>query len=288
MGISTEVKHVVSVSSGAASAYLWHLVLKEHPDAIGVFADVNGEDEDNYRFLKEVHAHVGGELAWLDNDGKTIWDVFRETRYLGNSMVDTCSRELKRIPIRKWLEANCDPDNTVMHIAVDWTEAHRIPAIREGWLSDRDGPYRSPIGRGWQTAFWMNDRTLDKNHVLDWLKEIGIRPPALTEQGWPHANCRGGCVRAGHGQWAALRVYRPDDFAHWEANETEFREWIKKDVAIARDRRKDNGNDGKAVPLPLPELRRRVDAGMIKPDLGDAACNCMQPISEGARRGYLD
>lgn len=39
-------RHVVSVSSGAASAYLWALVRLAHPDAIGVFADVNGEDDE--------------------------------------------------------------------------------------------------------------------------------------------------------------------------------------------------------------------------------------------------
>lgn len=49
------MKHVVSVSSGLGSAYLWSLVLGEHPDAVAVFADVNGEDPDNYRFLREVH-----------------------------------------------------------------------------------------------------------------------------------------------------------------------------------------------------------------------------------------
>lgn len=261
-------KHVVSVSSGLGSAYLWSLVLKEHPDAVGVFADVNGEDEDNYRFLREVHEALGGELVTLDNNGETIWDVFRRTRFLGNTRVDTCSRELKRLPIQRWLAANCDPETTLMHIAIDWTEAHRIPANIEGWSSI-----------GWQTAYWMNERYLDKNHALAWLETLGIRPPSLTEEGWPHANCKGGCVRAGHGQFAALYIRRPSAFAEWERNEAEFIEFIGKDVAILRDRRKSVQEPGKKVkPMPLSVLRERVDAGEIKPDLGDGACNCMSPI----------
>lgn len=267
--LQSDEVHVVSVSSGLGSAYLWSVVLDRHPGAVGVFADVNGEDDDNYRFLWEVHATLGRpELAYL-NDGRTIWDVFRKERYLGNTMVDSCSRELKRIPIRRYLEANFSPANTVLHIAIDWTEEHRIPATRDGWAD-----------LGWTTRFIMAEENLDKNHALKWCAEVGIEPPLLTRMGWPHANCGGGCVRAGLGQWAALLVERPEWFARWEAEETAFREWIGKDVAICRDRRKDNGRGGKAIPLPLPELRRRVDAGEVKPMRTDGACNCMSPTPE--------
>ena len=262
-------RHVVSVSSGLGSAFLWSECLQRFDDVVAVFADVNGEDEDNYRFLDEVHALLGGELVRLDNEGRTIWDVFRENRYLGNTMVDICSRELKREPIAEWLSANRDPADTVMHIAIDWTEAHRIEATTEGWRR-----------MGWTTRFILNEEHLDKWHALEWLESAGIEAPLLTRMGWPHANCGGGCVRAGHGQWAALYLQRPDWFARWEAEETAFRRWIDKDVAICRDRRKDNGADGKAVPLPLPELRRRVDAGLIKPNLTDGSCNCMSPIPQ--------
>ena len=255
--------HVVSVSSGLASAYLWDLVNSEHPGSVGVFADVNGEDKDNYRFLAQVEAHVGAPLVRLTNDGKTIWDVFRATRFLGNTRVDTCSRVLKREPIERWLSDNRDPAVTTLHIAVDWTEAHRIPAIRDGWAT-----------LGWTTAFWMADRFLDKNHALDWAERVGIEPTSLTREGWPHANCGGGCVRAGQGQFAALLLMRPESFAVWEAEEASFREWIGKDVAILRDRR-----NKETKPMPLSVLRDRVMKGEIKPDLGDGACNCMQPIS---------
>lgn len=247
------------------SAYLWHRVRSDHPDTIGVFADVNGEDADNYRFLAEVHDAVGGELVRLDNGGRTIWDVFRETRFLGNTRVDTCSRVLKREPIERWLINNCDPAETVMHIGVDWTEEHRVSAIRNGWAA-----------KGWRTEFLMVDQALDKWHALGWLATLGIEPPALTRQGWPHANCGGGCVRAGQGQFAALLVYRPEAFAEWERNEAEFLAWIgRDDIAILRDRR-----NGDTTPLPLSELRRRVERGEILPDLGDGACNCMQPTLE--------
>lgn len=81
-------------------------------------------------------------------------------------------------------------------------------------------------------------------------------------------------MRAGQGQFAALLLMRPESFAVWEAEEADFREWIGKDVAILRDRR-----NKETKPMPLSVLRDRVMKGEIKPDLGDGACNCMQPIS---------
>jgi hypothetical protein len=209
-----------------------------------------------------VHAHIGGELAWLKNGGRTIWDVFRKTRFLGNTRVDTCSRVLKREPIEAWLTANCDPANTVMHIGIDWTEEHRWSAIQAGWARS-----------GWTTQALLIEERRDKWEALEWLQTAGIQPPELTRKGFPHANCGGGCVRAGQGQFAALYKAFPDEFDHWETEEAGMRTFLERDdVAILRDRR-----GGGTAPLTLTELRRRVDIGEIAPDLGDGACNCMAP-----------
>lgn len=258
---STATQHVVSVSSGMGSAYLWHLVQSEHPNTIGLFADVNMEHPDNYRFLSEVHGEIGGDLVVLDNDGRTIWDVFKEKRFLANSRVDICSRELKRLPIKWWLEANCDPANTVMHIGIDSTEEHRWPRIKDGWASD-----------GWTVQALLIDQDLDKSSAWRWLDSVGILAPELTRRGWPHANCGGGCVRAGQGQFAALLEQDPDEFARWETNEQEFRTFIESDVSILTDRR-----GGERKPMTLATLRERHENGEIRADTTDGFCNCMQP-----------
>lgn len=253
------MKHVVSVSSGLGSAYLWSVVHAAHPDCVAVFADVNGEHVDNYRFLGAVQAHVGGKLVILDNGGRTIWDVFEKERFLGNSRVDICSRELKRKPIQRWLEANCDPADTTMHIGIDWTEEHRIPGNRRGWAR-----------LGWTTAYLLADRDLDKNSALDWCTAAGISPPELTVRGWPHANCGGGCVRSGMGQFAALHRDDPAEYAKWEAGEARIQGVVGKPVTILRSRK-----GGKATPLSLTALRPLIASGEVKPNIADGSCRCM-------------
>lgn len=105
------MKHVVMCSSGAGSAVAGRRVVERYgPDDVTLlFADVNGEDEDNYRFLDEVVPWIGAELVVIDNDGRTIWDVFRKHRFLGNTRVDLCSRVLKREPMLQWLVDHRDP-----------------------------------------------------------------------------------------------------------------------------------------------------------------------------------
>lgn len=67
------------------------------------FADTRTEDEDLYRFNKDVERLVGKELRVFDQE-MDIWDVFRQQRFLGNSRIDPCSKFLKRVPLRKALE----------------------------------------------------------------------------------------------------------------------------------------------------------------------------------------
>src|ERR1700755_2803522 len=129
------MKHVVMFSSGAGSWAAAKRVAAKYgtDDLYLVFSDVKGEnpsphageDEDNYRFLKEAAADVGGELIWL-KEGRDIWQVFHDDRYLGNSRLANCSKFLKQRPAKKWLKENCDPKNTIVYVGIDWTEIHRM------------------------------------------------------------------------------------------------------------------------------------------------------------------
>src|SRR5206468_3748564 len=101
-------------------------------DLVLLFADVKGEDEDNYRFLHEAAADIGGELV-IVSDGRTIWDVFKDDRFLGNTRLANCSKFLKQKPAREWLDANCDPADTTVYVGIDWSEMHRLPAIERGY-----------------------------------------------------------------------------------------------------------------------------------------------------------
>ena len=262
--------HVVMFSSGAGSAVAAKRVAETHGTErlTLLFADVNMEHPDNYRFLREAHEWVGGELVILDNDGLTIWDVFRDRRFLGNTRVDLCSRVLKREPMRKWLEANRDPATTVVHLGFDISEEHRIHRAAPHWV-----PWHVEAPLCWEPVIW-------KDQAINTLKAAGIEAPWLTRQGFPHANCGGGCVKAGVGQFRRLLADQPGTYASWEREEELMRDHLGKDVAILRDRR-----GGTTKPLTLAALRERTEAedaatlaALMEVDEGDA-CNCMGDYS---------
>jgi len=253
-------------SSGAGSAVAAKRVAERYGAAnlTLLFADVNGEDLDNYRFLAEAAEWVGGQLVRLSNDGRTIWDVFRDERFLGNTRADPCSKYLKRKPMRDWLEDNCDPQSTIAYLGFDWTEEHRHARSIDHWAP---WPMESPL---------MWEPMLDKAQALDVLRDVGIEPPLLTRLGFPHANCGGACVKAGVGQFRRLLELKPDTYAEWERHEEEVRVFLRKDVAILRDRR-----GGVTRPLTLTALRERLGVDPhCYADEPLGGCGCMTPPSE--------
>ena len=239
------VRHIAMFSSGAGSAMAAKRVAQRYGtnNLTLLFADVNGEHGDNYRFLREATAWIGGDLVVLDNDGKTIWQVFSEVKFLGNTRIDPCSRVLKREPMQKWLEDNCDPASTVVYLGFDWTEQHRFDRAQGYW-----DPWKMEAPLIWEPV-------LDKAEGMEQMRLAGVEPPWLTRNGFPHANCGGGCIKAGIKQFKKLLEVLPEEYARWEWNEERMRQQLGRDVAILRDR-----TGGKVRPLALRELRERTQA----------------------------
>lgn len=209
-----------------------------------LFADTLGEDEDLYRFLPEAAADVGGTLVRVA-DGRTIWEVFRDERYLGNTRVDPCSKILKRQQLDRWREENCDPEHTTVYIGIDWTEEHRLEGVR------------ARLPRWTVEAPMCEAPYLSKADMLGLLRERGIRPPRLYEMGFPHNNCGGFCVKAGQAHFAHGLKMLPERYAEWERAEQAMRDQLgRDDIAILRDR-----TGGKAKALPLKMFRERIERG---------------------------
>lgn len=263
------MKHVVMFSGGAGSWAAAKRVRATHPDEplFLLFSDVGpedrgphqGEDEDTYRFIQEAAANVGGELVVL-RDGRDIWQVFKDDRFLGNSRAANCSKFLKQKPARAWLESNCAPAETVVYVGIDWSEEHRLPSIVKAYL-----PYRAE-------APLCSAPYLDKEQVLADMRSQGLEPPRLYEMGMAHNNCGGFCVRSGMAQFKHLLRTMPERYAYHEAKEQELRHYLDKDVAVIRNRRK-----GKEGPLTLRDFRLRlIDEGELEPDERDewGGCGC--------------
>ncbi len=222
-----------------------------------LFTDTRMEDEDLYRFLSEASANVGARLVVIA-EGRTPWEVFFDRRFLGNSRADPCSETLKRKLADRWLDANCDPANTVCYVGIDWTEQHRI---------DRLAPRKLP----WVFEAPMCEPPyLDKHGMLLWLKRDGIRPPRLYEMGFAHNNCGGFCVKAGQGHFANLLRAMPCRYAFHEEKEQAIRRFLGKDISILKDG------------LTLKDLRKKIE-NRGETDLFEiGGCGCFVDETEAA------
>lgn len=242
-------------SGGAASWATAKRVAGQHgtDDLTLLFADTRMEDRDTYRFLHQAAENVGGELVIL-SDGRDIWQVFRDARFLGNTRVDICSRVLKREACDRWMAENTTPEDCRVYIGIGWDERERYDRLaprKLPWI------YEAPL---------LDPPYLSKSEMLAWIRAEGLEPPSLYADGFSHANCGGGCVKAGHAHWEHLLRVRPAVFAEWEANEEEMRQFLDADVAILRDRA-----GGESAPLTLKAFRERIQAG--RRDLLDLFAN---------------
>lgn len=259
--------HVVMFSGGLGSWMTARRVAEQHgtENLTLLFADVKGsnpsddvgEDPDTYRFIREAAANVGGRLVWL-NEGRDIWQVFKDDRFLGNTRLANCSKFLKQQPCRDWLDAHCDPDTTTVYVGIGWSESHRLPAIRKAYV-----PYAVE-------APMTEKPYLDKSAMqLECLRQ-GIAIPRLYAAGYPHNNCGGGCVRAGQAQFALLLRENRPRYLEWERQEQGLRDHLAKDVTILRDR---TGGGNKR--LTLKAFREGIeDQGALFDGLDFGGCGC--------------
>jgi hypothetical protein len=250
------MKHVVMFSGGVGSWAAAKRVAERHgtDNLTLLFADTHMEDEDLYRFLFQAAANVGGKLVKIA-DGRTPWEVFFKERFLGNSLVDPCSKILKREFMDRWRNENCDQADTICHLGIDWTEIHRLERTRARVAPWR---YEAPLPEAPYQS---------KRMMLDALKAEGIAVPRLYEMGFSHNNCGGFCVKAGVGHFMLLLNRLPERFAYHEGKEQEIRDYLQKDVSILE-------KDGK--PFTLRALRLEVEAGRAAQlDLFDiGGCGC--------------
>lgn len=254
-------RHIVMFSGGIAGDEMARRVKASVVDPATItllFADTKIEDEDLYRFRDQSARHHNLHLEIIA-DGRTPFQVFRDVKFLGNTRADPCSRILKRALMRRWLEENCEPTETMVYVGYDWTEDHRSQDIEERW-------------KPWRVAFPLAERPYEfKDAWLQRSRDNGVEPPRLYRHNFPHNNCGGGCVKAGQAQWALLLNTFPERYARWEGEEQDFREENDKDVAILRDRR-----GGKTRPLTLKEFRQRLEREATAFDQLDwGACSCM-------------
>ncbi len=243
------IQHVVQYSGGICSFFAAKRVIDKFgkDDVVLLFADTLIEDEDLYRFLDETANFLEVPVTKIA-DGRTPWEVFKDKRFIGNTRVDPCSLVLKRELLDAWCERHAP--GATRYFGLDWTEEHRLERLRERFKAmGYTDPEKFQAPMMWKPL-------VDKPDMLVNLQKLGIKPPRLYELGFAHNNCGGFCVKSGQAQFRLLLETMPERYAHHEQQERELRQFLKKDVAILRDRR-----GGTTRAMTLEEFRKRIESG---------------------------
>jgi hypothetical protein len=228
-------------------------------DVVLLFADTREEDEDLYRFLREGATFLGAKLvevaAELDMDG-----LIDKYGAIPNSRMGFCTRELKQEVCDSWIAKNA-PDSLRV-FGLDWTESHRIESIEKRFGAMAWCP--------------MNERPLLlKPMMIGEVESIGIAAPRMYAEGFQHNNCGGGCVKAGIGAWAHLYRTRRHTFEKWEKREIRISRLRGFPCTILKDR-----TGGASRPLPLTELRERLEKGLPFDAYDLGGCGCFTEVAD--------
>ena len=201
---------VVMFSGGIGS---WAAAKRVTGDMVLLFADTRTEDEDLYRFIEEAAENVGAPLVCIQ-DGRDIWQVFKDVKFMGNTRVDPCSRILKREIADRWIAEHYTPGTVRIVVGIDWTEIHRFERMRQ---RKKPWVYEAPL---------CESPLVTKPDMMLMAREEGLRPPRLYDYGLPHNNCGGFCVKAGQAQYKLLWENMPERYLEVERKELDVYEAI--------------------------------------------------------------
>mgnify|MGYP004454760061 CR=1 FL=1 len=232
--------HIVSLSGGTASAVAADRVIKAYGrDRVTLwFADTLWEDEDLYRFLRDLELYWGIPII-RHTDGRTPLEVAEQASIIPNNRRAPCSLQLKIKPFTAYIKAM--PKPLTVHLGLDFTETHRAERPKVEYEEISGVTVDLPL-------LWEPVAMPPHRYVVE---EWGIETPRLYKLGFPHNNCGGRCVRQGIKEWLRLNQIFPERFAEvadWEA-EQRAKGGARANYSISKDRK-----GGVAKPLPLYDL----------------------------------
>lgn len=199
------MKIVAHFSCGATSAIATHLALEEYgrENVEIVYADTNSEHPDNARFMRDCEQKLFNKKVTVvrSTKYKTIFDVFKERRFLASPAGAPCTLEMKKVPIRNYLKTRLMTELQVF--GFDAGEKKRADKYRK---NNPEINLSTPL----------IDKAISKKDCFAILNKFDIELPQFYKLGFPNANCIG-CVKAENIKyWAAIKKKFPDVF-NWYA-----------------------------------------------------------------------
>lgn len=221
--------HIIFFSGGKSSFSVADYVKTNHPNdnIVLYFTDTLWEDEDLYRFIYEASDKL--ELPLLSHSrGITPPQLMVQQKFMANSRVGTCSKELKMkvsanylkkgiVPeIEKWhnkqfLKAENFISDATLYFGIGFEEMHREGPIRENWK-----PFKVEMP--------LIENVIDNDEVL---KKFNIRQPRLYDMQFAHNNCKGRCVKAGQGHFKNLLMKDEKTFLELMEQEIVISEYVR-------------------------------------------------------------
>jgi len=185
-------------SCGAASAVATKIALRvwdgEGEFVIG-YCEIKEEHEDNRRFLLDCEKWFDYPVTVMGNDeyGRSIYEVFRKTRYLKGPKGAACTRLLK-----KKVRENFQRHDDIQVLGYTAEEQDRVDRFRDA---------------NNETIIWpvLIEHKISKQDCLALVARAGIEIPILYKKGYKNNNCIG-CVKGEAGYWNKIRVDFPDVF----------------------------------------------------------------------------
>jgi len=186
------MKHVVGFSGGVASSVMAKIVAEEHPeDTVLLYHSTNTEPEDNDRFRKDVSGYIGVPIT-EDSDGRNIWELFADEKYLGNGRNTPCSRILKQERSLRYLQSHLPAQLYIGFTLEEYRRAQRT--------------YARYSQRHIEVRFPLIENKLTKDECLHRVENCwGLKLPQIYS--WAeHANCIP-CIKGKKAYWGLIYMY---------------------------------------------------------------------------------
>jgi hypothetical protein len=195
-------------STGAASAVMAWLMLREKPEALIVRCETSNEDPDNYRFEADVMRYLNRSITLLKSDEfVSVRDVWKKERYMAGVNGASCTRAMK---VEPRLAFQHPTDRHVFGYTDDKVDIERFGRLKANYpeLSVRA---------------LLIEQGINKANCLGIVERWGIALPRSYAMGFPNANClQTGCVKGGLSYWSRYRFYFPAEFTQTAAQAREI------------------------------------------------------------------
>jgi hypothetical protein len=186
------MNHIVGFSGGVASSVMAKIVADKHKDSTTLlFHDTKTEPEDNKRFREQVSEYIGLPIT-EDSDGRDIWHVFSDEKYLGNGRNTPCSRILKQERSVKYLKSHFPAIIYIGFTMEEWRRSQRTFARYDKL--------------GIEARFPLMKAKLTKEECMHRVVNCwNLEPPKIYS--WAeHANCIP-CIKGKKAYWGLIYMF---------------------------------------------------------------------------------